>query len=426
MPTVVLDNGAHTIKVGYAGQNSPAKTIPNYAVRPRREQRLYIGDQIAYIADQSSLHFRRPINRGIVVDWGFEQEVWNRVFSKHVLNVTPKDSTLLVTEPMFNPSQVRQRMDEIVFEHFGFQNYYRTSCPSLALAGYQQQSQQLDEASFGANAALVLDSGYSFTHACPVFGDVPLNYAIRRLEVGGKALASYMKEMVSYRAFDMMNETLVIEDMVRKSCYLSLNYQKDLLMARKVRKSPISRQYILPNGFSRFQGSLRSFPWQRQARAERLQAGDPELGGEVSAGEEDDKQDDNDVSITLNNERISVPELLFTPSDAGIEQAGVAQLVLQSIEASPEPLRPVLWNNVLITGGNANFRQFRSRLEHDLRALAPAECKVRVRVAPDPINASWQGGSLKAQGRFFQEETVSKAEWEEFGSSITFRKFTHD
>lgn len=44
-----------------------------------------------------------------------------------------------------------------------------------------------------------MDAGFSFTHAVPVFDWRVLAAGVRRIDLGGKALTNYMKELVSYR-----------------------------------------------------------------------------------------------------------------------------------------------------------------------------------------------------------------------------------
>ncbi len=50
-----------------------------------------------------------------------------------------------------------------------------------------------------AGCALVLDAGFSFTHAVPIFSNVVLDSGVRRQNLGGKVLTNYLKELVSYR-----------------------------------------------------------------------------------------------------------------------------------------------------------------------------------------------------------------------------------
>jgi len=46
---------------------------------------------------------------------------------------------------------------------------------------------------------LIIDSGHSFTHIVPFFNGIKLNYAMKRVNIGGKILTNYLKELVSFR-----------------------------------------------------------------------------------------------------------------------------------------------------------------------------------------------------------------------------------
>lgn len=84
--------------------------------------------------------------------------------------------------------------------------------------------------------------------------------------------------------------------------------------------------------------------------------------------------------MRVNVERFSIPEILFQPSIIGIEQAGIAESIWNSVEQIPERLfifvvrqsnqmrplvldiRPSLYNNILLIGGNCRFPNFKERL----------------------------------------------------------------
>jgi actin-related protein 6 len=51
---------------------------------------------------------------------------------------------------------------------------------------------------------LIIDSGYSFTHITPIFNGAPVAAGIRRINVGGKVLTNFLKEIVSFRYWNMM------------------------------------------------------------------------------------------------------------------------------------------------------------------------------------------------------------------------------
>lgn len=80
----------------------------------------------------------------------------------------------------------------------------------------------------------------------------------------------------------------------------------------------------------------------------------------------------------MENERFSVPEVLFQPSDIGFEQAGVAEAVAQSI-LSLYPIEQELCSaNIILTGGNVRFSGFKERFDRELRSLLPQHLPMRV------------------------------------------------
>ena len=125
--------------------------------------------------------------------------------------------------------------------------------------------------------------------------------------------------------------------------------------------------------------------------------------------------------IHLNVERIRVPEVVFQPSIAGVDQAGLAEIIegvaLGRFTDADE--RAALLKDVFLTGGSTLFRGFEERLAHELRMVLPTETIVNVRKAADPILDAWKG----AAGWWSQSSrperntaTVSRAEYLEKGS----------
>ena len=78
----------------------------------------------------------------------------------------------------------------------------------------------------------------------------------------------------------------------------------------------------------------------------------------------------------LNNERFMVPEVLFQPSDIGLQQVGLAQTVVDAVETAHPDLHALLYSNVVCTGGSAKCPGFRERLYNELRPLVPDDIEV--------------------------------------------------
>lgn len=85
--TLVLDNGAYTIKAGLVSA-APANpsyddcvVIPNCVARSTRDKRTYIASELAQCKDFGELAFRRPVEKGFIVNWEAEKAIWEHEFT---------------------------------------------------------------------------------------------------------------------------------------------------------------------------------------------------------------------------------------------------------------------------------------------------------------------------------------------------------
>lgn len=229
---VVLDNGGGLIKAGLGGERDPSTIIPNCLYRPLSSKKWLHPSPTTSDdepLDLTSAAVRRPIDRGYLINPDLQRDIWSHLFSS-LLHVTPSQSSLLLTEPLFTLPSIQRATDELVFEDFNFSALYVADSPSLA---------HLYEASIRpsgivskAQCSLVVDCGFSFTHAAPVFQNFTINYAAKRIDLGGKALTNYLKELVSYRAVNVMDETFLVDDVKEKLCFVSLDVPRDLKIAK--------------------------------------------------------------------------------------------------------------------------------------------------------------------------------------------------
>lgn len=121
--------------------------------------------------------------------------------------------------------------------------------------------------------------------------------------------------------------------------------------------------------------------------------------------------------IHLNVERIRVPEVVFQPSIAGLDQAGIVEIAAGILN---ERLQDSMFRNEVLkdifhTGGNTLFQGFEERLRAELRAVLPAEETIKVRRAKDCVLDAWRGaaqwaGEIKSKSSF-----VTRAEFYEKG-----------
>lgn len=263
---------------------------------------------------------------------------------------------------------------------------------------------------------LLIDSGYSCTTVTPMFHGRPLQSAIRRLDVGGKFMTNYLTRLLSLRHYDMRNDTYIVNEIKEKACYTSLDFKGDIEKTWKgtrgekrepyVTGAGIAKDYVLPDFHTRAEGIVRDYDAISTAKQRKLAA---------AASNED--------ILTLRNERFTVPEILFNPSDIGMQAPGLADLVHQSLQALPVGLWPGLLANVLVVGGNAQFEGFIIRLQKELVVRMPDECIVRVGRPENPVCATWRGAANFARHPHVEKLAVTKQEYEENGAAWVARKF---
>ncbi|PPQ95265.1 hypothetical protein CVT26_014839 [Gymnopilus dilepis] len=392
-PVIVLDNGASTIKVGIAQKDPDPRIIPNAVVRSKGDKMTYFGHEIVRCKDYSSLHYRLPFEKGYLVDWDAQKAVWDGIFSDEVLGVDTTESSLLITEPYFNLPNIQDTYDQLIFEEYEFDSYYR--CTPASVIPYGNLFSQ--PGSPPPDCAVIVDSGFSFTHVVPMIDGQIVWNAVKRLDVGGKLLTNQLKELVSFRQWNMMDETYIMNQVKETCCYVSADFKGDSETCRIDPKgNSIVQEYILPDLSTNREGRVR-LP--------------------------DDFVTETDQILVMNNERFTVPELLFRPDDIGIDQAGLPLTIAHCISLLPSDLQGMFWANIGLIGGSTKFRGFRDRLLSELRTLAPDDCQVVIYECDNPITEAYKSAYQFALQDGFVQHVVTRAEYAESGSNASRRKF---
>ncbi|KAK2463382.1 hypothetical protein APHAL10511_004608 [Amanita phalloides] len=392
LPTIVLDNGASTVKAGLAGSpDDQLQLIPNAVIRSKSDKITYFGHEFDRCKDYSSLHYRFPFEKGYLIDWDAQKAVWDGIFSDEVLGVDTTNSSLLITEPYFNLPNIQEIYDQFVFEEYEFQSYYRCTPASLVPYG------TLFQGAPGPECMLLVDSGFSFTHVIPILNRRIVWSAVKRLDVGGKLLTNQLKELVSFRQWNMMDETYIMNHVKESCCFASLDFRMDLETCRlDAQSNTIVQEYILPDLTKAKKGRIR---------------------------EPSDTLNSYDQVLVMNSERFTVPEIIFRPDDIGLDQMGLAGAVALSIGLLSEELQGLFWANIGLIGGNTKFPNFRQRLLNELRSLAPVDREVTIYESVEPITEAYRAALSFASQPEFTQCMVTRSEYAEFGSNASRRKF---
>ena len=307
--------------------------------------------------------------------------------------------TIILTESLGTLPSLSTSTDQVIFEEYEFERYRR--CPPQMLAAYTQPNIP--------DASLVIDVGFNATYVVPVINSVnAIESGIRRLDVGGKMLTNYLKEIVSYRYYNMMEESTILNRVKESTCFTSLDFKSDLNNWHRdhLRKthSKFAIGYELPSSHEDLYGHVID---------------------DVNEAVKIQKSGDRQVLI-LENERFSVPEALFDPlGHLGVNQAPLPEIVNTSILASPEMYQPLMWSNIVLCGGTANLPNFKERLESEIRKFAPCDIPLNIHTSSNNTETAWEGASRMAQDDEFimDKFTISRTEYLEQGPSHVQKKF---
>jgi len=150
-------------------------------------------------------------------------------------------------------------------------------------------------------------------------------------------------------------------------CYSS----SQLCVFFNTRKSPrankIIQHYVLPDYSTQQRGYVKGQSKSKQARKkgkdakadendledeqEDDQGDNDNIDGEDDVTSESDSDsdvemepaDDEEQILPMNNERFTVPEILFNPTDIGMDQAGIPEAIVEAISACDEGKRRYLF-----------------------------------------------------------------------------------
>ncbi len=121
---IVLDNGAYLAKSALSNDNE-IRLTPNFVSKSRNARETYIGSELNDCKDYSGLFYNLAFHKGIQTNWDICKQVWSQIFKNHSVDFS--NTSLIVTEPVFNFGFSRECLEELVFEEFGFETLIRTN-----------------------------------------------------------------------------------------------------------------------------------------------------------------------------------------------------------------------------------------------------------------------------------------------------------
>uniref|UniRef100_A0A915N9K7 Actin n=1 Tax=Meloidogyne javanica TaxID=6303 RepID=A0A915N9K7_MELJA len=359
---------------------------------------IYGGDDVGAIVFDSGSHsfrvgfggeeipkFEIPARVGVreVIESATDETIEEVASGRKGINTTKKKfeyfiGTSQINVPrneteIWNKKDKREKLAELIFEKYNVPAFYLFK--NAALAAFAS----------GRTAGLVVDSGATHTSAVPVYDGHCITNAVVRspkeVKEGEEPIWTSRKiPPLITKSYEKFMENQLVEDLIHSTMQLC--------------ETPLDVEFMdkLPAVSFGFPcGYLRDF----------------------------------------HAERAKIPEALFDLKHADLSEEerasliNVAQIALMSCGMCDVEIRPSLYSNLMVTGGNSLIMGFTDRLNHDLAQKCLSTQKIRVSSAPTTAErrfGAWIGGSIVSSLGTFQQLWISKGEYEESGRQIVERK----
>ena len=367
---IIIDIGSSEIRAGFGSEEKPKVLIKNYFGEPKFKKIIrtfdlkgkektdqYLGEECDKFLGLIKLNY--PVVHG-----SFQREediltIFSSIFSKLGINSQEmKEHPVLITEPILNPYTNREKITHSLLDNLGVPAIFFASQPLLSLF------------STSSISGTVLESGEGVTQSCVVYEGYSITSTYERYNYGGREVSEYLKYLLKKRGYHFYNSTEIklMNDIKENFCYFDINRKNYPEKSFNIQPT----QYYLPDG--------------------------------------------NYISIT--DEKILAPEMLFNPECMGKEYLGFADMIKSSIDKTD--IKKIAYENIWLSGGNTLFKQLKEKLIEELKINLDKNIGINIyeNEKIKPQYRCWMGGNIISTLEIFKKMWLTKNEWDEKGSEI--------
>ncbi|CAH0399603.1 unnamed protein product [Chilo suppressalis] len=364
---IVIDAGSHSTKSGFAYESAPRSLICTAVGRCRHAgihdgmPQICCGNEA--LKQRGLLDLVMPVRDGLICDWDQMEKLWHHIYYKE-LKVPPEESSLMHTMHALMPKKDKEDMAEMMFETFTVKALYMVRTPVAVLYAS------------GRTTGVVWENGSACSCVTPIFEGFHLGHAASCSPVTGDYLTDLLGRMMEKIGYSFKTPTYrtILESIKAKMCYVAQDYTSELELNAST--AGTRGEYELPDG----------------------------------------------EKVLLGDERFQCPECIFRPSLEGINCPGLVELICSSISRCDVDCRPMLYDNIVPSGGSSMFQGLVSRLSNDMKKRLPG-VKVQVDDLPSRQFAQWGGASVLASMDDMNGFWMTRKDYQDLGPDAVNYKF---
>ncbi|KAG4098323.1 Actin/actin-like protein [Neocallimastix lanati (nom. inval.)] len=433
---IVIDVGSSLSKAGWSGEDSPEVIIPSYVGTVTEEEnnmggvengvdttlingnpgnsinssnkkktKKYIGDS-QINCWRENMELKNPLKNGLIEDWDTLEDLWDYIFSEGLM-IDPSEHPLFISECSWNTRNIREKLTELAFEKYQVQAFYVAK--NAVLSAF----------SSGRSTGLILDSGGGTTSAVPVVDGYVLKKGIIKQNFGGDFLSEQAVALIE----SIYNIKITPRYKIKKKNAVDAGQPADFIENDCPNTTPSFHQYAINQVMHEFKETICQV------------SENPFREGILNSRPLKCYEFPNGYNNSFGIERFKIPEIMIqprefiiqTPNTKSIDTTnllGIHELIYRSISLCDMDMRPNLFSNIVLTGGNTLFNGLMDRLNNELSILAPG-VKIRIHASGNTSERRfgvWNGSSILSSLGTFHQLWISKKEYEEIGKSIVEKR----
>ncbi len=406
--SLVIEIGTSKTRIGFAGEDVPkyqeftsiAKNANHYYVKTPDEYHTLPS------SSSSSYSLVSPIGEeGYITQWDHVETLFNDACLRQ-LKVKALEHPVLFAEPNHAPTAFREECLSFMFEKYDI--------PALFLS----KTAVLSCFANGKSTGLVVDIGAGHTSIVPVHEGYGLAKNMQRSPMAGNELDLFLYKQI---------KNITKKSQVHARCEAVLNPTTTTSSSSSKRPSststPLSPPVLSEDMIEFARRHVIAQVKENVCRVSDMafdeisNAHIPKLQYELPDG----------TKVHVGAGRFNVPECLFVNGKTIThekEYSSLQKMITQVAGNCELDLRRDLFHNIVLTGGSSCFENLQNRLEREVLTIVPNMNKLKI-LASHPNerkHSAWLGGSILASLGSFHEMWISKAEFQEHGTSIVHRK----
>ena len=168
--------------------------------------------------------------RGSLVNFDHEVLLWDEIMksllktNENSPQIKNKELLLNLTFPLLIPNKIREKVIEVIFEYYGFGGFYPVNSSDMI----REYALETYPSNIDRNFNVVLESSNASTYCAPYFDNECMNYAIKKVDIGGRLLTNYLKETITFRYLNVSNDFQTLNNIKEQLCFISQDFNKDI------------------------------------------------------------------------------------------------------------------------------------------------------------------------------------------------------